>query len=187
MRLYVQGAALSAIVATLAACTSAGAVAPSASAARVRFEIHVPDQVVGGQVQNPFQNSGRPLEMTFTNQSDQALWINTRAQAAPVLVPGMNEVTVAIRGSSGELPYYCKDKGRAADAGDYAVLKPGERITRKQDILWCYYDLFSTPGTYTAQALYQDKNPQPPPTPEGAERVSEEIVAEPAQFQVVAK
>ena len=178
--------ALAAIVVCLTGCVSAGAASPSAAAPRLRFEIHIPDQVSSGQVGNPAQNAGRPVEMSLTNVSDRTLWINTLTRVGPSM-SGMHEVQLTIRGPSGDLPFYCKDKGRFPNTGDYASLKPGESITRRADDLWCYYDLFTHPGTYTAQASYHDRNPQPPPPPPGAEPMSEELIAEPVQFQVVAK
>jgi hypothetical protein len=175
------------LVALVTGCVSAGAVSPSASTPPIRFEIHVPDQVGGDQVRDPAQNAGRPAELTFINQSDRLLWVNTLARVGPSSMSGLSEVQLTIRGPSGNVPFYCKDKGRHPNSGDYALLRPGETITVKADMVWCYYDLFTNPGTYTAEAAYHDNNPQPPSSPPGVERVSEELIAEPVQFRVIAK
>src|SRR5262249_53156884 len=73
---------LLASMALVEGCRSAGPVSPVASGARVRFEIHIPDQSVN-RVVDPRQNGGRPVQMTLTNESNQSLWIDGRAAIGP--------------------------------------------------------------------------------------------------------
>jgi hypothetical protein len=133
------------------------------------------------------ENAGRPVEMTFTNESSRVLWVNNRARVNSALLAGYVEVQLTIRGASGEVPYYCKDQASHPGSGDYALLRPGETLTVKADTLWCYLDVFSKPGTYTAAAVYHDRTPDPPQSPPGVERLTEEVVADPVQFRVVAR
>jgi hypothetical protein len=182
--MHVRMATSCCAMALAAGCVSVGAASPTTSTGRVKFEIHVPDQVARG-VGGP-SNAGRPVSMTFTNKSEQVVWLNGRAKAGPVIGGSMTQVKLTIRGPSGVVPYECADKGRPARVSDYVLLRPGEHVEFKDDVLWCFVDLFSHPGVYTAEAVYHDENPEPPPAPAGAEQVSEELIAEPTEFKVLA-
>jgi hypothetical protein len=186
MNLRNSTATVASLVVLTTACSSATTARTPSSAPRIRFAIHIPDQVVASG-RDPFQNAGRPLELTFKNESDHPLLVCTVARMAPAIVGGLTELQVRIHGPSGDVPYRCMDKGTRPGPGDYRVLEPGQTLSLKSDKLWCYTDLFAKPGTYTAEALYHDKNPEAPPPPPGAERVDEELIAEPVQFQVIAK
>jgi hypothetical protein len=172
----------------IAGCAAGNAASPSTQVSRLRFEIHVPDQMLEDPAAGPFQNSGRPVEMRLINDSHRALWINNPAGARPRIV-------ITIRGQSGDVPFLCSScgdprpiaEGSWPSVDDYAVLKPGDKVTVKWDGLYCYRDVFARPGTYTACGVYRDKNPRPPPPRSGAEPVSEEVFAQPVQFQVVAR
>ena len=61
------------------------------------------------------------------------------------------------------------------ERSDYGTLAPGELIEVERDLFTC---ADTRPGTrYRVQAIYRDKNPQPPPAPANAIHFAGEIAS----------
>jgi hypothetical protein len=170
---------------TLAYCFLVLACAPMPTRAapkvarRAKCELRIQNQVSGSIKNGVF-------EIILTNQSNYPLWANVRMAAAdPDVPPGLAELSLDITGPFGKVTFTCLIKSVNATEKDYVVLKPGQHGARESSLL-CFEGL-DAPGTYTVQAHFQDRNPSPPPAPPGTQRLSEELVSAPVQFQVLPK
>jgi hypothetical protein len=171
-----------ALVGGTSACVStvASGGQPASTVSRSKFSLRIPDEYVAA-------GRGRPIEMTLVNQWTRPLWVNARMRiGAPGLPPpGWGEVTVRVSGPSGLIPNDCISETSRPRQADYVVLQPEEHATTRA-VLWCF-PIFTEPGVYTAYASYQDRNPRRPAAPLGSDHLSEEVLAAPVQFRVLAR
>jgi hypothetical protein len=157
------------------ACTGTPTRAPGYSYPPARLEIKIAPEVGPREFAK--------YELKLTNVYDRSLWVNSFLQTASPPQPNGVEVSLEIRGPSGEARYACASNVDPPTKKDYVVLEPGESIT-SPGALRCFSGI-NVGETYTARAHYHDLNRNVPLSPPSALHLSTEIISEPVHFKIV--
>jgi hypothetical protein len=129
-------------------------------------------------------------EINFTvqlkNTSSQNLWVNERmllnSNHSPTM---MREIWVDVVGPDGEpIPFSSRVNAGEAEASDFHVLKPGE-VVSKQNNLANYFQL-KKPGVYQITAHYHDGTEEIPKAPDGAPHLGEQLNSGSEKFELLA-
>jgi hypothetical protein len=81
-----------------------------------------------------------------------------------------------------QVNFDCQKRIGEAAESDYALVKPGDSVSRKVGLM-CFTGLLR-PGTCTGVVHYRDQTPAAPRPPGGASPLTEEVVSGEFQFKV---
>lgn len=120
---------------------------------------------------------GRRMVQVLKNCSkSKTWWVNRRLSVGVYPDSEEREVRLRIVDSEGrEARPGCVMEAAMPEESDYRVLSPGESVEAEWDMFSC---ADTRPGTwYRVQAIYRDKNPQPPRAPANAIHFTDEIAS----------
>jgi hypothetical protein len=126
------------------------------------------------------------LTVQLSNTSSQQLWANQRMLLNGNHAPGMmRELWLEVVGPDGaQIPFSSKVRAGEAVASDFAVLKPGQTVSKQVNLSNSF--ALDKPGVYQVTAHYQDGTTDLPKAPEGASHLREQLSAAPAKFELLA-